>query len=145
MSRSATSTHFFNTSRDGDSTTSLGSLLQCLTTLSVYKFFVISNLNLPWRNLRPYQSPAPLQSCLAQQRAPQSQLPLLGSCPVCMEVPGAQGWSCSGRPSVFSALWLVQWDRPGPSATAQPNQANLYCLNLYLSVWSWTTNLTQHM
>jgi len=38
---------FLNTSRDGDSTTSLGSLFQCLTTLSVKKFFLISNLNLP--------------------------------------------------------------------------------------------------
>ncbi|KAK4810608.1 hypothetical protein QYF61_007345 [Mycteria americana] len=38
--------------RDGDSTTSLGSLFQCLTTLSVKKFSLISNLNLPWHNLR---------------------------------------------------------------------------------------------
>ncbi|KAK4819534.1 hypothetical protein QYF61_006027 [Mycteria americana] len=34
MSRSATSTCLLNTCRDGDSTTSLGSLFQCLTTLS---------------------------------------------------------------------------------------------------------------
>ncbi|KAK4832969.1 hypothetical protein QYF61_026795 [Mycteria americana] len=40
--------------RDGDSTTSLGSLFQCLTTLSVKKFFLISNLNLSLRNLRPF-------------------------------------------------------------------------------------------
>ncbi|KAK4823315.1 hypothetical protein QYF61_000917 [Mycteria americana] len=40
--------------RDGDSTTSLGSLFQCLTTVSVKEFFLISNLNLPWRNLRPF-------------------------------------------------------------------------------------------
>ena len=45
---------FLNTSRDGDSTTSLGSSLQCLTTLSVNKFFLTSNLNLPWRHLRPF-------------------------------------------------------------------------------------------
>ncbi|KAK4827925.1 hypothetical protein QYF61_022373 [Mycteria americana] len=32
--------------RDGDSTTSLGSPSQCLTTLSVKKFFLISHLNL---------------------------------------------------------------------------------------------------
>ncbi|KAK4820465.1 LOW QUALITY PROTEIN: hypothetical protein QYF61_027747 [Mycteria americana] len=54
MSRSTTSTHLLNTSRDGDSTTSLGSLCQCLTTLSVQKFFLISSLNLPWCNLRPF-------------------------------------------------------------------------------------------
>ncbi|KAK4819936.1 hypothetical protein QYF61_015557 [Mycteria americana] len=40
--------------RDGDSTPSLGSLFQCLTTLSVKKNFLISSLNLPWRNLRPF-------------------------------------------------------------------------------------------
>jgi len=45
-----------NTSRDGDSTISLGSLLQRLTTLSVKKIFLIYNLNLPRRNLRPYGS-----------------------------------------------------------------------------------------
>ena len=39
MSRSAISTCFLNPSRDGDSTTSLGSLGQCLTTLSVKKIF----------------------------------------------------------------------------------------------------------
>ncbi|KAK4824542.1 LOW QUALITY PROTEIN: hypothetical protein QYF61_016146, partial [Mycteria americana] len=54
MSRSATSTRFLNSFRDGDSTTSLGSLFQCLTTLSVKKFFLISNLNLAWHNLRPF-------------------------------------------------------------------------------------------
>ncbi|KAK4830710.1 hypothetical protein QYF61_012970 [Mycteria americana] len=49
-----TSTYLLNTSRDGDSTTSLGSLFQCLITLSVKKFSLISSLNLPWRNLRPF-------------------------------------------------------------------------------------------
>ncbi|KAK4833022.1 LOW QUALITY PROTEIN: hypothetical protein QYF61_027404 [Mycteria americana] len=54
MSLSTTSTRLLNTSRDGDSTTSLGSLFQCLITLSVNKFFPVSNLNLPWHNLRPF-------------------------------------------------------------------------------------------
>ena len=54
MSLSTTSKRFLNTSRDGDSTTSLESLFQCLTTLSVKKFFLIFNLKLPWRNLRPF-------------------------------------------------------------------------------------------
>jgi len=53
MSWSATPTRFSNLSRDGDSTTVLGSLVQCLTTLSIKKFFLIPNINLPWRNLRP--------------------------------------------------------------------------------------------
>ena len=54
MSLSTTSKQFLNTSRDGNSTTSLGTLFQCLTTLSVKTFFLISNLNLPWFNLRPF-------------------------------------------------------------------------------------------
>ena len=53
MFLSATSTCFLNTSRDGDSTTSLGSLCQCLTTLSEKNFFLISNLNLPWHYVKP--------------------------------------------------------------------------------------------
>ena len=48
-----TSKCFLNTSRVGDSTTSLGSLFKCLTTLSE-KFLLISNLNLPWCNLRSF-------------------------------------------------------------------------------------------
>ena len=47
--------------RDGDSTTSLGSLFQCLTNLLVKKFFLIPNVNLPWGNLRPF--PLVLSSC----------------------------------------------------------------------------------
>jgi len=47
MSLSATYTF-----SDGDSTTSLGSLFQCLITLSVKHFFLTSKLNLPWHNLR---------------------------------------------------------------------------------------------
>jgi len=43
MSLSTTSKWFLNTFRDSDSTTSLGSLFQCLTTLSVKKLFLISN------------------------------------------------------------------------------------------------------
>ena len=44
MSLSATSTRFLNASRDGDSTTSLGSLCQCLTTLSDKKCCLIPSL-----------------------------------------------------------------------------------------------------
>jgi len=42
------STYFLNMSRDGDSTTSLGSAFQHLTTVSQKKFFLTSNLNLLW-------------------------------------------------------------------------------------------------
>ena len=50
----STFTLYLNTSQDSDSTISLGSLLQCLITVSEKKFFLISNLNLPWSNLRPF-------------------------------------------------------------------------------------------
>lgn len=52
MAPSATSTCFLIISRDGDSTPALGNLSQCLTTLSMRKFFLISNQNFPWWNSR---------------------------------------------------------------------------------------------
>ncbi|KAK4827886.1 hypothetical protein QYF61_022309, partial [Mycteria americana] len=42
-----------NVSRDGASTTSLGNLCQCFTTLSIKNFFLVSNLNLPSFSFRP--------------------------------------------------------------------------------------------
>ena len=54
MALSTTSKRLLNTCRDGDSTTSLGSPSQCLTTPYRKKCFLISNLNLPWHNLRPF-------------------------------------------------------------------------------------------
>lgn len=51
---SATSTWLFNPSRDGDSSTALSSLCQGLTSLSMKKYFPISNLNLPWCNVWPH-------------------------------------------------------------------------------------------
>ena len=50
-----------NVSRDGASTTSLGNLCQCLTTLTVKTFFFLSNLNFPSFNLKHF----PLSSALA--------------------------------------------------------------------------------
>jgi len=43
-----------NTSRVGDSITSLGSPFQCLTTLSEKQYFLMSSLNLPWCSLKPF-------------------------------------------------------------------------------------------
>ena len=54
MFLSVTSPLFLNTSRDNDSTASLGSPFQHLTTLLEKDFFLIPNLNLPWQNLRPF-------------------------------------------------------------------------------------------
>ena len=63
MSPSTTSKHSLNTSRDGDSTTSLGSPFQCLTTLLEKKLSLKSNLNLPWHNLKTF----PLAPLLAEE------------------------------------------------------------------------------
>ena len=64
VSLSASSPRFLKTSRDIDSTTSLSSRCQCLTTLSEKKFFLISNLNLPCSNLRVF----PLLSLVEQEK-----------------------------------------------------------------------------
>jgi len=48
MSLSTTSKCSLNTTRVSDSTTSLGSPFQCLTTLSEKQYFLTSSLNLPW-------------------------------------------------------------------------------------------------
>jgi len=61
MSHCTMSTYLLITSRDGDSTTALDRLFQCLTTLLVKKFLLISNLNLPWHNLRLF--PLVLVTC----------------------------------------------------------------------------------
>ena len=50
----ATSSLALNASKDGASTTSLDNLLQCVITLYVKNFFLISNLNLPCLSLRPF-------------------------------------------------------------------------------------------
>ena len=46
-------TLFEHLHRVGDSTASLGSPYQCLTTLSEKQYFLMSSLNLPWHSLKP--------------------------------------------------------------------------------------------
>lgn len=60
MSLTAMSTHLSNTARDGDATTPSGSTFQCLTTLPLQKFLLVSNLNFfsgggPFLDLGPFQ------------------------------------------------------------------------------------------
>lgn len=45
---------FLNIFREGDSIPHLGSLFQCVKILSVKEFPLISNLNLPCCNMRPF-------------------------------------------------------------------------------------------
>lgn len=47
MAVSAVSDHFLDTSSDGHSTSSLGSLFQCLAVVPVEEFLMMPNLNLP--------------------------------------------------------------------------------------------------
>ena len=67
MSLNTTSKCILNTSRDGDSTTSLGILFQCLTTQLETKFFLMFNLNIPWHNLRPSH---PITSFMREEADP---------------------------------------------------------------------------
>lgn len=52
MFLSAMPTHLFYTFKNGDSTISMGSLFQWITTLCVKKFFVIFNINFSWNSSR---------------------------------------------------------------------------------------------
>jgi len=101
MSPGATFTRFFNPSRDGDSPTALGSLFQCLTTLSGKKFFLIFNLNLPWCNLRPLL--LVLSLVTGEKRPTPPHYTLLSG-----------GWrELSGPPSALSS---PDWTVPAPSS-----------------------------
>ena len=53
-----------NVSRDGASTTSLGNLSQCFTTLTVKNFSLTSSLNLPSLSLKPLLLVLPQQALL---------------------------------------------------------------------------------
>jgi len=78
-----------NACRDGASTASLGNLFQCITTLCVKNFLLISNLNLPRLSLKPFPlvlslryAPAPQQDC--NQLLQRVQTPVLShSAPTC--------------------------------------------------------------
>ena len=50
----ATCSLALNASRDGASTASLGNLFQCVTTLCVKNFLLLSNLNLSRLSLKPF-------------------------------------------------------------------------------------------
>ena len=54
----------FSGSRNGASITSLGNLCQCLTTLIVENFFLVSNINLPSFHLKPFVPLLPQQTLL---------------------------------------------------------------------------------
>jgi len=69
-----TSSLGWNASRDGASTTSLGNLFQCSTTLCVKTFLLISNLNLPRLSVKPVPLVLSL-STLVNSRSPSCLYP----------------------------------------------------------------------
>lgn len=78
MALSAMSIFYLNISRDGDTATSPGSPFWCLMTLSVKKFFLMSNINLPWCSLRG--SPLILSFAVWEKRLTRTYSFLSGSC-----------------------------------------------------------------
>lgn len=114
MSPSATST-FFNTSRAGDSTTSLGNLFRCLPFFSVKKIFLISSPNLPCYSLRPF--PLILLLFTWEKRLT----------PTLLQPPFKQLWRA--RSSVLSLLFS-RLNTPAPSAACTPDPAQLHCPSL---------------
>lgn len=95
MSLSAASSFFLNFSRNGDSTTFLGKLFQCITTLTEKKSFLES-----WYNLRPWSL---ILSLLAGRRvwSPSHLLP--GSC---KEQQGLC-WASSSLETTIFCLWYI--------------------------------------
>lgn len=94
--KSATSTHFLNTSRDGDFTTSLGSLF----LLSEKKLFLISNLSLPSTTGGHF-----LLSQLPGRR---------GQCPPCYSFLSG---SCKEWYGLLLPFFPPDWTTSDPSAT----------------------------
>ena len=90
-------------SRDGASPTSLGNLVQCLTTPSVKHFFLLSSLNLP------------SSLVLAQTRSSSSGVWLLREEERCLQITGARG-SCGQL--WLAALLLAGWSEAGSAQSS---------------------------
>ncbi|KAK4827084.1 hypothetical protein QYF61_014186 [Mycteria americana] len=94
-----------NVSRDGESTTSLGNLFQCLTTLILKNFFLVSSLNLP--PFRPPLSTERLQclpgSLLFSKLSNSNSLSLSSweRCSIPLIIFVALLWTCSNRSVSF--------------------------------------------
>lgn len=86
---------FFKSSRDSDSTISLGSPFQCLTIPSVKTFFILSNPRLPCKHKAV--SPCAVTSCLGK-----GLIPLLLPC---------FPWECGDYPEIGSMCFhQLLWD-----------------------------------
>jgi len=106
MSPSATSPQLWDTSRDGDSASSLGS---CANTSLLFGEKIVPNIqpDLPWHNLR--LSPLVLLLLSGSRGWPPPHHNLLsGSC-----------WEWYGLPQISSS---PDWTIPAPSATSSPSR-----------------------
>ena len=83
MSLSTSSKCFMNTSRDSDSTTSLGSLFQCLTIPVVRNFFLTSHLN-ELLFCFPTPDPSPANLSLSSGYLPPEGSPMAGDARSCL-------------------------------------------------------------
>ena len=122
MSLSATSALFWNTSRDGDSTTFLDSPCRCLSAPSEKLFFLISTLNLSWCNLR--------SSLLILLLLPRSRSwPLL-----CHNLLTG---SCREQWDLLWASFSPDWTISAPSAAPHNTCAPDLCCHISTFVRSW--------
>ncbi|KAK4813146.1 hypothetical protein QYF61_013111 [Mycteria americana] len=117
---------------DGDSTTSPGSLFQCLMTLSVNKFFLISNLNLPWCNLRPF--PLVLSLVTWEKRPiPPLYTLLSGSCPsaaphkTCAPDPSSASLPFSGHALAPQCLSCIEGPKTEHSIRGAASPGDNHC------------------
>ena len=158
MSLSTTSTRFLNTSRDSDTTTSLGSLCHCSTTLSEQKSFLISNLNLssyccylgeetdptspqpPFRSLqKAIRSPLSLlffrlnnPSSLTRSPSDLCSRLLTAVLPFSAHTPGPPCLSCSEATKTVHSGLLMNL------TSLKPHSGHPYCsveVQLFLSSW----------
>jgi len=82
----ALSKYLLNTDRLGASITPLGSLFQCLTTLSVKKRFLMFSLNFPWHSFVSFLCVLSLDP-RKKRSAPPYPLPLLRTPQRAMRLP----------------------------------------------------------
>lgn len=103
MSPSAISTYLLNSCRDGVSTTPVGSLFPCLTTLSVK--------NIPWYPYKPPLTPFPLIMLLVTWEKTQPT-------PTCLQFPFKWLWRSHRRPlySRLNSIFFHQTCAPEPSS-----------------------------
>ena len=114
---------------EGGSTISLGNLFQCLTTLTVRNFFLISSLNLLSSSLKPFLLPTCHEPTISQKQYLWLMLVFLHCCILSLPLQSSAFLSVSGREwhitglrYTFSAKNLI----PNSSASALAKTAQAF-------------------